>query len=99
MNTDPDLHFGVLALRLHLIDARQFADACDALSAGAATSLADLLLHRGWIAPADRAAIEHVLAMSKTRLGGRAAGLAGVAEDKAWRGLAALDDSDPASGL
>src|SRR5262249_4556163 len=55
MDTARTLLFGVLALQLDLIGAQQFAEACTAWSARKGTPLADLLVERGWLSPADKA--------------------------------------------
>jgi tetratricopeptide (TPR) repeat protein len=61
MDTDRNLLFGVIALQLDLIDRDRFAEACAAWAARKTTPLADLLVERGWLTPADRAEVEHVL--------------------------------------
>lgn len=61
MDQNRNLHFGVLALQAGLIDARQFAEACKLAKARPEQSLADLLLERGWIQPADMPHLEHLL--------------------------------------
>src|SRR5205823_4464989 len=61
METNRDLLFGVFALRFHLVDAAQLAEACEACATASDTSLPDLLVERGRITPADRAALEQAL--------------------------------------
>src|SRR5438309_5013742 len=56
--TDRNLLFSVLALQLELIDKTQFVEACGAWAASKETPLADLLVSRGWLTPADRADVE-----------------------------------------
>ncbi|HZY90897.1 MAG TPA: serine/threonine-protein kinase, partial [Gemmataceae bacterium] len=61
MDTDRNLLFGVLALQAGLIDAPQFIEACLLWTARKDERLADLLVGRGWIEPADRAHVECLL--------------------------------------
>ena len=49
-DTDRNLLFGVLAMQLDLIDARQFADACSAWSLRKQTALAEVLAEHGLVA-------------------------------------------------
>jgi hypothetical protein len=70
MDTDRNLLFGVLALQLDLIGAQQFAEICTAWTARKGTPLAELLVERGWLAPADRADVERLLARKLARHGG-----------------------------
>jgi PAS domain S-box-containing protein len=60
-DADRNLLFGVLALQVDLIDARQFAEICTAWSARKEVSLAELLVQRGWLTPEDRADVERLL--------------------------------------
>src|SRR5260370_11838669 len=53
-----DLLVGARAVRLELIDARQFAEACASWSAHQQGSLGDLLVQRGWLSPAQKADLE-----------------------------------------
>jgi serine/threonine-protein kinase len=89
MDTDRNLLFGVLALQADLIDSRQFVEACTLWATRKHVPLADLLLERGWIVPADRAHLEYLLERKLQRGGG----LANLADD-VKRSLAALDDGD-----
>jgi hypothetical protein len=61
MGTDDNLLFGTLALQMGLIDARQFVEACKLWSQDPGSLLADLLVARGWLLPADKARVERVL--------------------------------------
>jgi PAS domain S-box-containing protein len=58
MDTDQNLAFAVDALQAGLIDASQFVEACTLWSTQRNQSLADLLIERGWIRPADRLELE-----------------------------------------
>lgn len=94
MNTDRNLLFGVLALQADLIDATQFIEACLLWTNRKQEPLADLLLGRGWIEPADRAHIEYLLERKLQKHGGDVqAGVAGIPDD-IKRSLAALEDED-----
>lgn len=70
MNTDRNLLFGVLALQTDLIDSSQFADACAAWAARKNSSLADILIERGWITAADKADVERLMERKLKRHGG-----------------------------
>src|SRR5262245_47471138 len=61
MDSDRQLLFGVLALRLGLLDHPRFIDACLDWAARRNVSLADLLVERGWLTPAGRADVERLL--------------------------------------
>jgi hypothetical protein len=61
MDTDRNLMFGVLALQMELVDARQFADACAGWAARKDTTLADLMVERHWITPEAREKVERLL--------------------------------------
>ena len=67
---DRNLLFGVLALQADLIDAARFAEACTAWSARKDTSLATLLVERGWLTPADRDNVEQFLERKLKKHGG-----------------------------
>src|SRR5262245_5671005 len=94
MDTDRNLLFGVLALQADLLDPARFAEACSAWAARKGTPLADLLVERGWLTPADRADVEKLLQRKLKKHGGDArAGLAEAASDDVRRSLA--DVADP----
>src|SRR5688500_5702918 len=95
MDTDRNLLFAVLTLRFGLIDAAQLAEACTAWAARKSIPLADLLVERGWITPADRAALECLLELKlRQQAGDVRASLAEAADAKVRRALAALEDPD-----
>src|SRR4051794_15372280 len=94
MDTDRNLLFGVLALQADLIDATQFVEACTLWSTRKNTSLADLLLERGWILPEDRSHVEYLLQRKLGRHGGDAAASLATVGDDVKRSLAALNDVD-----
>jgi tetratricopeptide (TPR) repeat protein len=60
-DTDRNLLFGVLALQADLIDPARFAEACSAWAVRKDKPLADLLVERGWLTPADRADVDKLL--------------------------------------
>src|SRR5262249_35169346 len=94
MDTDRNLLFGVLALQADLIDARQFVEACLLWTTRKDVPLAELLIERGWIEPADRGHVGYLLGRKGHRPGGDArAGLAAIPDD-VKRSLAALGDDD-----
>jgi PAS domain S-box-containing protein len=92
MDTDRNLLFGVLALQADLIDAPQFIEACLLWSTRKSECLADLLLGRGWIEPADRAHIEYLLERKLQKHGGDARASLAALPDDIKRSLAALGD-------
>jgi serine/threonine-protein kinase len=93
MDTDRNLLFGVLALQAGLIDAAQFVEACTLWASRKNVGLADLLVERGWILPADRGHLEYLLRRNVERAGGARASLAAI-PDEAKRALAALGDAE-----
>ncbi len=95
MDTDRNLLFGVLALQLDLIEPAQFAEACSAWAARKDKFLADILVERGWLKPADRTDVEKLLDRKLQRHGGDAAvGLAETIDDRVRRSLHAAVDPD-----
>ncbi len=58
---DKNLLFGVLALQADLLTAEQFAEACSAWAGRKDAAVADLLVERGWLTAAERAAVELLL--------------------------------------
>jgi PAS domain S-box-containing protein len=94
MDTDRNLLFGVLALQADLIDTAQFVEACTLWTTRKHTPLAELLIERGWLVPADKAHLDYLLERKLARNDGDArASLAGAADD-IKRSLAALGDPD-----
>jgi tetratricopeptide (TPR) repeat protein/tRNA A-37 threonylcarbamoyl transferase component Bud32 len=95
METDRNLLFGVLALQADLIDRDCFAEACAAWAISKETPLADLLVQRGWLTPADRADVEKLLQRKlKKHRGDARAGLVEVTSDDVKQSLAAVPDPD-----
>src|SRR6516165_9334134 len=94
MDTDRNLLFGVLALQADLIDAKQFIEACLLWTARKNERLADLLLGRGWIEPADRAHVEYLLERKLQKHGGDAHASLAALPDDVKRSLAAVGDDD-----
>ncbi len=93
MDTDRNLLFGVLALQADLLDNERFAEACSAWAARKDTPLAELLVQRGWLTPADRADVEKLLARKLARHNGDArAGLAELTTDELRHCLASVAD-------
>src|SRR5262249_6306301 len=85
---------GVLALQADLIDAAQFAASCAVWAERKQGALADLLIERGWITPADAAAVERRLERKLQSHGANApATLAPVLSAEARQALANLDDA------
>jgi serine/threonine-protein kinase len=70
VETDRNLLFGVLALQADILDPQQFAAACSEWAGRKGTSLADLLIQRGWLTPEDRAHVEYLLQRKLKRHGG-----------------------------
>jgi PAS domain S-box-containing protein len=92
MDTDRNLLFGVLALQADLIDATQFIEACLLWTTSKNECLADLLLGRGWIEPADRAHVEYLLERRVQKHGGNAYASLATIPDDIKLSLAALGD-------
>src|SRR5262245_9009083 len=61
METDRNVLFGVLALRAGLIDADQFAAACDRWAGQRNRPLAELLLRPGALSETDRPHVDYLL--------------------------------------
>jgi serine/threonine-protein kinase len=100
MDTDRNLLFGVLALQTDLLDPARFAEACSAWASRKGTPLADLLVERGWLTPADRADVEKLLDRKLKKHGGDAhAGLAEVTTDPVRQSLARVADPDVRQSL
>jgi serine/threonine protein kinase len=94
MDTDRNLLFGVLALQADLLDNKRFAEACSAWATQKDTSLADLLVDRGWLTPEDRSHVEYLLDRKLKKHNGDArASLAEVTTDPVRHSLAALGDA------
>ncbi len=91
--TDRNLLFGVLALQADFLDARQFAEACSAWASHKETSLADVLVERGWMTPDDRDAVQKLLERKlKKHRGSARSGLAELTTDQVRDSLAGLAD-------
>jgi serine/threonine-protein kinase len=100
MDTDRNLLFGVLALQADLIDDAQFARACSEWAGPKQTSLAGLLVERGWLTPADRDDVEKLLQRKLRKHSGDArASLAEVTTDPVKRTLAGLTDPEVRQSL
>ena len=100
MGTDRNLLFAVLALQADLLDSARFVEACVAWTAQKGRPLADLLVERGWITPADQKVIEHVMELKLKKHGGDVrASLADALDDRARDCLSALGDSDVRQSL
>jgi serine/threonine-protein kinase len=69
MDTDRNLLFGVLALRANLLDAAQFAEVCKEWGTRKEVPLAELLVERGWLTPAEREVLESDLEPDPKDLG------------------------------
>jgi PAS domain S-box-containing protein len=94
MDTDRNLLFGVLALQADLIDVPQFIEACLLWTTRKNEPLANLLLERGWIEPADKAHVEYLLERKLHKHGGNAHASIANIPDNIKRSLAALEDDD-----
>jgi serine/threonine-protein kinase len=94
MDTDRNLLFGVLALQADLIDSRQFLEACLLWTGRKNVALADLLVQRGWIVPADREHVDYLLGRKLQKHGGDPQASLAAIPDDVKRSLAALGDDD-----
>src|SRR5262245_49699079 len=92
MQTDRNLLFGVLALQLELIDARQFTDACCGWAACRDRDLPDLLAERGWLEPDERRQVEEVL-KRKAQSGGGSPAMPGGWQSSSKEALSDVDDA------
>jgi PAS domain S-box-containing protein len=94
MDADRNLLFGVLALQADLIDAQQFIEACLLWTSRKDVPLADLLIQRGWIVPADRDHVDYLLERKLHKHGGDPRASLAAIPDDIKRSLAALEDDD-----
>jgi eukaryotic-like serine/threonine-protein kinase len=70
MDADRNLLFGAIALRRGFIDSNQFGEACERWRERPSESLGDVMLGRGWIAPADHAHLDHLVEQTMSHLEG-----------------------------
>jgi hypothetical protein len=98
-DTDRNLLFGVLALQLDLLDRDRFVEACGAWAARKDTSLADLLLERGWLTPQDKADVDRLLERKLQKHGDVHRSLAAVAGPEVRRALDTVDDAEVEKSL
>jgi tetratricopeptide (TPR) repeat protein/tRNA A-37 threonylcarbamoyl transferase component Bud32 len=98
-DTDRNLLFGVLAFQADLVDAHQFAEGCAAWAAKKGTPLADLLVEKGWLTAAERAAVDLLLQKKVQKHGDAHASLAAVAGPEVRRALDTIDDADVEQSL
>jgi serine/threonine-protein kinase len=94
MDTDRNLLFGVLALQADLIDCRQFVEACTLWTTRKGVPLAEVLVERGWILPADKAHVDYLLQRKLQRHDGDVRASLAAVPDDLRRSLAALGDPD-----
>jgi eukaryotic-like serine/threonine-protein kinase len=94
MDTDGNLLFGVFALQADLIDSAQFIEACLLWTGRKNEALADLLVGRGWIEPADRDHVQYLLERKLQKHGGDARASLAAIPDSLKRSLAGLADDD-----
>jgi serine/threonine-protein kinase len=93
MDTDRNLLFGVLAHQVGLLDVATFAEVCTEWSARQDRALADLVVERGLVTPADRELVERVLECKLEKHGGDArASLGATAGDEIRRALSVIKD-------
>jgi hypothetical protein len=86
-DTDRNLLFGVLALQADLIDNNQFAEVCGAWAARKDKPLADLLVERGRLSPADRHYLDGLLERKVKKHGGDVRKSLGAVADGAVRDI------------
>src|SRR5579884_1927500 len=95
MTTDRNLLFGVLALQADFIAPTSFVEVCTLWANQKHKPLADLLVERGLLTPADRADVERLVQRKLQKHGGDAhAGLAEATTDQVRESLAGLTDTD-----
>ncbi len=93
--TERHLLFAVLAFECELLDLAQLTAACRAWSSDKSKPLADLLVQRGWITPADREFLDKQVArkLAKHQHDARVA-LTVITRGDVCDALKELDDSD-----
>jgi hypothetical protein len=94
MDTDRNLLFGVLALQAGLVEATQFIEACLLWTTRKHERIADVLLARGWIDPADLEHLEYLLERRLRKHGGDIRDSLAALPDDLKRSLTALGDAD-----
>jgi PAS domain S-box-containing protein len=94
MDTDRNLLFGVLALQADLIDPQQFIEACLLWTSRKDVPLAELLVERGWILPADRGHVEYLLERKLHKHGGDPRASLAAIPDDVKRCLATVGDDE-----
>ena len=94
MDTDRNLLFGVLALQSDLIDSHQFIEACTLWASRKESTLAALLVDRGWILPADQDHLDYLLHRKLEKHRGAFGPALASVPDEVKRSLAALGDAD-----
>jgi hypothetical protein len=100
MDTDRNLLFGVLALQADLLTPDRFAEACSAWALRKDTPLADLLVERGWLTPADRADVQKLLDRKLAKHHGDARpALTEVTTDSVKHSLVAVNDPEVCQSL
>jgi len=87
MNTDQNLLFGVLALQLEFIDARQFVEACSVWATRKEAGLGDVLLERGWIDAKAKQQVKELLDRKLRKHRGEARTVLGTLADAGLRNL------------
>ncbi len=93
-DTDRNLLFGVLALQAGLLDSRTFAEACSAWAARKDTSLADLLVEKGYLTRQQHLVVGQLLELALAKHGGDAhASLVAIVGEPARQTL--LEVADP----
>src|SRR5262245_10364882 len=94
-DADRNLLFGVIAMQADAITRAQFVDACALWANQKERPLADLLVDRGWLAPADRVDVERLVERKlRKHCGDARAGLAEVTGDDVRESLAAVEDPE-----
>lgn len=100
MDTDRNLLFGVLALQVDLIDAKQFAEACAHWTAKKEVPLSEILIELGWISETDRREVDRFVERRiRKHRGDVHASLVSSADDTVNRTLAQIEDDDVEDSL
>jgi eukaryotic-like serine/threonine-protein kinase len=94
MDADRNLLFGVLALQADLIDPHQFVEACTLWATRKESSLAALMVDRGWILSSDQDHLDYLLQRKMQRQEGAIGPALASLPDEVKRSLAALGDVD-----
>src|SRR5262249_36304119 len=100
LDTDRNLLFGILALQTGLLTREQFTAAVEAWATRKQTPLADILVERGWLTPADREHVNYLVERQvQLHAGDAHAGLATLSHGDAGAALSSVSDDEVKTAL